>query len=317
MLLTRCVAGLFSVGLMVLGASKVSGQDFPTRPIRILTGSAGGSADFSSRQVAQGLTASLGQQVIVDNRSILANDIVAKAPPDGYTLLLDGGSFWIAPLIQETPYDVVRDFSAISSVITSPNVLVVHPSVTANSVKELIALAKARPGALNFASSGTGGSSHLSGELFKAMAGVNIIHVPFKGSGAALTSQLGGEVQMQFSPAATAAPHVKAGQLRALAATTAQPSPLAPGLPPISATLPGYEAIQILGIFAPARTPAARINRLSQEIVRILKLPDVREQLAGFGMEATGSTPEAMGAIVKSETAKWGKLIKDAGVRAN
>ncbi len=310
-------AGAFSIGLTVLGASVASGQDYPTRPIRILTGAAGGSADFSSRQIAQGLTASLGQQVIVDNRSVVATDIVAKAPPDGYSLLLDGGSFWIAPLLQATPYDVVRDFAPISSVITSPNVLVVHPSVAANSVKELIALAKAKPGALNFASSGTGGSSHLSGELFKALAGINIVHVPFKGSGAALASQIAGEVQLQFSPAATASPHVKSGRLRALAATTAQPSPLAPGLPVIAATLPGYEAIQILGIFAPAKTPAARVNRLSQEIVRILKQADVKEQLASFGMEATGSTPEELAATLKFEIAKWGKLLKDAGVRVN
>ena len=317
MLMTRSISIAYAAGLTVLAPGLACGQDFPTRPIRILTGAAGGSADFASRQLAQGLTVRLGQQVIVDNRSVVATDIVAKAPPDAYSLLLDGGSFWIAPLLQDTPYDVVRDFSPISSVITSPNVLVVHPSVAANSVKDLIALAKAKPGALNFASSGTGGSSHLSGELFKAMAGVNMVHVPFKGSGAALASQLAGEAQLQFSPAATAAPHVKSGRLRALAATTAQPSPLAPGLPTVAATLPGYEAIQILGIFAPAKTPTARINRLSHEIVQILKQREVIDQLAGFGMEATGSAPEELAATLKTEIAKWGKLIKDAGVRAN
>ncbi len=305
-------------GVCGQAASTGSGQDFPSKPIRILTGSPGGSSDFTSRQIAQGLTERLGQQVIVENRAILASDIVAKAQPDAYTLLLDGGSFWVAPLLQATPYDVVRDFLPISTAISSIYILVVHTSLPAKSVKELIALAKAKPGTINFASSGIGGAAHLAAELFKVMAGVNLVHVPYKGSGLSLTAMIGGqEVQMLFAPGLTSMPHVKAGRLNALAVASSQPSALVPGLPTVAASVPGYEATQLLGVFAPAKTSAARVNQLSQEIVQVLNQPEVKARLLGFGLEATGSTPQEFAALLKSEITKWGKLIKEAGIKGD
>ena len=314
---TGVVVGMFAVGLMVLGASAAFGQDYPTKPIRILTGAPGAGSDFAARQIAQGLTTSLGQQVIVDNRAIIA-DIVAQAPPDGYSLLLDGASLWIAPFLEARPYDVIRDFAPISSVVTSPNVLALHPAVAANSVKELIALAKAKPGALNYSSSGAGGSTHLPAALFTSMAGVNIVRIPYKGGGAAVVALLAGETQLMFAGAGVVTPHIKSGKLKGLAVTSAEPSALIPWLPTVAASgLPGYEATQIFGMFAPAKTPTVRVNRLSQEIVRLLRQADMKERLAKFEMEPTGSAPEQFGALVKSDMAKWGKLIKDAGIRAD
>lgn len=301
---------------MVLGADLVSGQDYPNRPIRIITGAPGGGGDLATRLIAQGLTQSMGQPVVVDNRGNLAGEIASKAPPDGYSVLVEGASFWLASLLQKTPYDALRDFSPLTLAASTPNVLVVHPSVMANSVKELIELAKARPKALNYASSGTGGSAHLSAELFKSMAGVDIVHVPYKGTGAALNSLIGGEVQLMFSNAASVTPHVRSGRLRALAVTSAERSPLFPDLPTVAASgLPRYEALQILAAFAPAKTPTAIINRLNREIVRVLKKDDIKERFFSAALETVGSLPEELAATIKSEIAKWGKVIKDAGIR--
>ena len=318
MLIPRFVAWMFPFGLMVLGAGVVSGQDYPNKPIRIVTGASGGGGDFASRLIGQGLTDRLGQQVVVDNRGNIAGEIVSKAPPDGYTLLVEGASFWIAPLLQKTPYDPVRDFAPITVAVSTPNILAVHPSVTANSVKELIALAKARPGALNYASGGTGGSAHLAGELLKAMAGVNIVHIPYRGTGPAVTALIGGQVQLMLANAAAVTPHVKSGRLRALAVASAQPSALAPGLPTMATSgLPDFESVLMLGIFAPARTPATLIDRLNQEIVRVLNGADVKAKLFAAGVEPVGSSPKEFAATLKSDMAKWGKVIKDAGIRAD
>jgi tripartite-type tricarboxylate transporter receptor subunit TctC len=318
MLTTRLVAWIIPVGLMVLGASAVSGQTYPSKPIRILTSAVGGSSDFASRQIAQGITESLGQPIIVDNRGNISGELAAKAAPDGYTLLLDGFSFWIAPLVQAMPYDPVRDFSAITLISTAPTILVVHPSVPVKSAEELIALAKAKPGELNYASSGAGSSQHLAVELFKAMAGVNIVHVPYKGGATLMIALIGGEVQLAFASTAMAAPHINSNRLRALAVTSAQPTALFPGLPTLAASgVPGYEFTATVALFAPAKTPEAIIDRLSRETVLFLNRAEVKKRFFNNGAETLGTSPAELAASVKSDLAKWGKVIKDAGIRAD
>ncbi|MBI3939178.1 MAG: tripartite tricarboxylate transporter substrate binding protein [Betaproteobacteria bacterium] len=319
MMLPRFSVWIFSVGMMVLAAGVVSGQAYPNKPIRIVAPEAGGGGDFAARLIALGLSGSLGQQVIVENRGgasgIIAGRTVAKAPPDGYTLLFYGSIFWIGALLQDVPYDPVADFSPITLATSSPNILVVHPSLPVNSVKELIALAKARPGELNYAST-TGSTPHLAAELFKAMAGVNIVRIPYKGAGPALNDLIGGQVQLMFPVAAAVTPHVKSGRLRALAVTSVEPSELVRGLPTVAATVPGYESVQMTAMFAPAKTPATIINRLNQEIVQVLNRADVKEKFFNAGAKVVGGSPEQLMATMKSEMARLGKVIKDAGIRA-
>ncbi len=320
MLLTRFIAGMFSIGTMTLAAGAACGQDFPSKAIRIVTADAGGGTDFVSRLIAQGISGGLGQQVIIDNRpsGVIPGDVVAKAQPDGYTLLVTGSIFWIGQFLRDkTPYDSVKDFAPVSLVVSSPTVLVVHPSLPVKGVRDLIALAKARPGELNYASAGAGSPNHLAGELFKSLAGVNIVRIPYKGGGPALSALLSGEVQMLFATAASVTSHVKSGRLRTLAVTSLQPSALLPGLPTVAASgLPGYEADTIYGMFAPARTPEAIINQLNQETVRALNRPEVKDKFASAGVEVIASSPQKLAATVISEMARVGKLIKDAGIRA-
>ena len=314
------LAGMLSAVLIVSGASVVCGQDYPNKPIRIVAPEIGGSGDFAARLVAQGLTGSLGQQVIIENRggSYIPQLIVSKAAPDGYTLHVNATGFWIGPLLQKAPYDPIRDFAPISVMTSSSNVLVVHPSLAAKSVKELIVLAKARPGELNYATGLSGSSSHLAGELFKHMAGVNFVRVPYKGNGPAVIGLIGGEAQLMFPSATAVTPHLKSGKLRALAVTSAEPSALAPGLPTVAAAgLPGYESVGRTVILAPAKTPAPIIQRLNQEVVRVLKQPDVKEKFFNTGVETVGSTPEQLTAMAKSEMARIGKMIKDVGIKAD
>jgi tripartite-type tricarboxylate transporter receptor subunit TctC len=297
----------------------VFAQDYPNRPIRIVTSEPGGGSDFTTRVVAQGLTSSLGQQVIVDNRAgtLAAAQIMTKAAPDGYTILVYNNSLWTLPLIQNVFYDPVRDFSPIILVTRSPNILVMHPSLPINSVRELIAFAKASPGALNYASGTIGSSNHLAAELFKAMAGVNIVRIAYKGSGFAVNDLLGGQVQMMFATAGSAAVHVKSGRLKALAVTSALPSVLAPGLPTVAASgVPGYEAVTMYGMYAPANSPATLINRLNQEAARFLNLPDTKERFFSAGVETVGGSPQEFAAAIKSDMARLGKVITDAGIRA-
>jgi tripartite-type tricarboxylate transporter receptor subunit TctC len=254
----------------------------------------------------------------VDNRSngVLAGDLVSKAAPDGYTLFVAAGDFWFGPLIQETPYDPVKDFLPITMLSQQVNVVVVHPSLPVKSVKDLIALAKARPGALNYGSGATGSSSHLSVELFKSMAGVDIVHVPFKSGSARIAALLSGEVPLTFSSPASVTPLVKAGRLRALAVTSSEPSELFPGLPPVAATgLPGYEYVGMTGVFAPAKTPETIINKLNQEIARALKRPETRAAFLRSGVEPVGSSPQQFAAKIKAEMASMSKVIKSAGIR--
>ncbi len=310
---------MLSIGMLIVHASSVSGQDYPNRPVRIVTSAVGSSVDFTARLIAQGISSPLGQPVIVDNRAssgVIPGQIVSEAPPDGYTLLIDGSTFWFGSLLQKTPYDPVADFAPITLATRAPNILVVHPAVPARSVKELITLAKARPGQLNFATSVTGGSSHLSAELFKHMSGIDIVQIPYRGAGSAITNLIGGEVQMMFATAAASVTHVRSGKLRALAVTSAEPSPVLPGLPTIAASgLPGYESVSMNGVFVPARTPEAIIKRLNREMARYLQSAEAREKFLKAGTETVGNSPAEFAAIIKSEMTRMGKVIKDAGIR--
>lgn len=318
MRLSRFVAGLL-LGVIAFSPGAVSAQDsYPSKVIRIVTPATGGGSDVLARMIAPGLTASLGQQVIVDNRGAIASEIVAKAAPDGYTLLGNGSPLWLLPLLRaNTPWDGVRDFAPITLAVSSPSMLVVHPSVPVKSVKELVALAKARPGELNYAAGTLGATPHLAGELFRVMAGVKIVRVPYKGSGPGLIGVMTGEVEFMFPGAASAWGFVKQGKLRGLAICSAKPSDLFPGLPTVAASgLPGFESVSPQTIVAPARTPAAIVNRLNQEIVRILHSAEVKERLSNSGIQVVGSSPEELAATMKSDIARVGRLIKDAGIRA-
>ena len=304
-----------AIGAMAPHVNGAFGQDYPTRPIRVVTSGAGGSSDFASRLIAPALTGSVGQQVVVDNRGNTAGEIVSRAPPDGYTLLIDGASHWIGPLLQSTPYDAIKDYSPLTLVARAPHVLVVHPSVAASSVKELIAMAKASPGKLNYGSGGAGGATHLAVELFRARTGVDFTRINYKGSGAAVNALIGGEVQLMITSVSSVSAQVKAGKLKVLALTTAQPSALLPGVPTAAASgVPGFVSVSMTGMFAPAKTPAAIIDRLNQEIVRILNRPDMKERFLNSGVEPVGSSPQELMADMKAEIATWGKVIKDAGL---
>jgi len=308
-------------GSFAVAVDAASRDTYPDKPIRIITSEPGGGVDFAARLMAPALTGTLGQQVIVENRGgaggAIAADRVARASPDGHTLLLYGSPIWLAPFLRDkVTYDPVKDFAPITLTTRSPTVLVVNPSVAAHSVKELVALAKAKPGAINIAVGGSGTASHLATELFKATAGVNMVVVPYKGSGPVITALLGGEVLMTFSNAAAIAPHVKSGKLRALAVTSAQPSPLVPDLPTVAASgLPGYESTSIYGVLAPAKTPTPIIMRLNLELVRFLMQPDVKQKFLNSGVETVGNTPREFAAAIKSDMNKLGKIIKDAGIR--
>jgi len=318
MLTPQSLVWIVSVAVSVLGTDASSAQNYPHKPIRFVTGAPGGGGDFVARLMAQGLTGPLGQPVIVDNRGNIPGEIVAQALPDGYTLLVDSSSFLIGPLLQKMPYDAVKDFSPISWVVMSLNILAVHPSVPANSVKELIALAKAKPGQLNYGSGGAGSSTHLAAELFKSMAGIDIVRIPYKGAGPAMAALIAGEVQMVLGSAGSVTPLMKSGKLKALAVTSAQPSALFPGLPTMAATgVPGYESVAIHGIFAPVKTPAATVRILNEEVVRVVNTADVKEKFLKAGLETVGSSPEQFAAAIKSDLARMSKVIKEAGIKAD
>ena len=317
MLKPNLIVGVFLVGLLVIDRNGVLGQEYPNKSIRIVTAPAGGGSDLISRLIAQGISGPLGQPVIVDNRAgVIPGEIVSRAPPDGYTLLAAGGSFWIEPFLQKSPYAPVKDFAPVTLATWSPNILAVHPSLPVKSVKELIALARAKPGDLHFGSGGPGSNPHLSAELFKAMAGVDIVHVPYKGLGPALNGMIGNEVQLTFGSATSVLPHIRSGRLLALAITSPKRSAIAPSLPTMAEFLPGFEAGLLLGIFAPSRTPDPIIRRVNQEIVRALQTSEVKEKVLSLGADPVGSSPAGLAAAIKSDMARWGRVIKDAGIRA-
>ena len=301
--------------LSVIG--NASAQAYPTKPVRIVVTGVGSGGDFAARLIAQGVTATLGQALIVDNRGSgnLPAEIVAKAAPDGYTLCLSAAPLWITPFLRKTAYDPLRDFAPVTLAISSPNILVVHPALPVKSVRDLIALIRAKPGALNYATSGIGASSFLAAELFKSMLRADMVRVNYKSGGLALTELISGQVQLMFANAGSVATHLQSGRLKALAVTSAKPSALMPGLPTIAAGgLPGYELVSVQGIFAPAGTPEAVITRLNREFIPFLRRADTREKFFGAGVEAIGGTPEELAATLKSEMARLGKVIQATGI---
>jgi tripartite-type tricarboxylate transporter receptor subunit TctC len=316
---TGAFARAAAIAVLVFAGGVATAQEYPTRIIRIVTAAAGGGSDFIARILAQGISGPLGQQIIVENRGtgVLAGEAAAKAPADGYTLTVQGGAFWIAPLLRKTPYDPIRDFAPVSLVVREVNILAVNPSLPVQSVKEFIAYAKASPGKLNYSSPGVGSTTHLASELLKSMAGVNIVHVPYQGNQPAITGLIAGEVQIAIFDAGLIMPHVRAGKLRALAATSLEPSALTPGLQTMAASgLPGYESIGLTGVLATgAKTPRSIINRLNQEIVKHINKPEVREQFLKSGVELVGSSPEQFAEAMRADQVKMGKLIKDIDLK--
>lgn len=297
-------------------------QSYPARPVRVIVPNAPGSSpDLIARLIAQPLGERLGQQVVVDNRAgagtMIGGEIAAKSPPDGHTLLMGVATLAINPATyKKVPYDALRDFAPITLVASVPGILVVHPSLPARSVKELIALAKARAGEIAFASGGHGSYSHLSLELFNTMAGIRMLHVPYKGSGPAVIDLLAGHVSAMISNALSAIPHVRSGRLRALGVTSAKRAAVMPDVPAIAeAGVPGYESVQWTGLLAPAGTPGEIITRLHKEAASILHSPAMRERLARDGAEPVGGSPEQFAAYLGAETGKWAKVAKAAGIR--
>ena len=310
------------LGAGVAGA--VLAQNYPARPIRmIIPFSPGGATDVPGRILAQKLSEAFGHQVVVDNRpgagSTIGTDLAAKAQPDGHTLLMTATPFASsAGLYRNLPYHPLEDFSPVIQFGSAPNVLVVHPSLPANSVRELIALAKSQPGKIDYASSGNGSAQHLFGALFLSMAGISMTHIPYKGSGPATADLLGGQVKVGFPGIAIVIPHHRVGRLRALAVTSAKCSPQLPDVPSIAeAGVPGYDATLWLGIAAPKGTPRAIVSRLNQEIAKALQFPEVREAFQNAGTDPVMTTPEEFGAFVKAEVEKWGRVIREAGVQVN
>jgi tripartite-type tricarboxylate transporter receptor subunit TctC len=299
-------------------------QSYPTKPIRIIVPqSPGASTDLTARMIGAKLSATFGQPVIVDNRpgagSIIGTDLVAKAAPDGYTLLVVASSITLNPTLHKNlPFDPIRDLAPITQISAFPNLLTVHPSLPVKTVKDLIALAKAKPGSINYGSSGTATGTHLSAELFKYMTGIDMVHVPYKGGGPAVQALLGGQVQLNFATIVSVLPHLKTGKLRGIAVTTAKRSPAAPEIPTIAESgVPGYDHTPWNGFLAPAKTPRAVIGKLNEETARILQTPEVHNVFVSEGAEPVGNKPEEFAAIIKSETAKWAKVIRAAGIKAD
>ena len=317
--ISRVIVRVLVFAVAVGCASAACAQSYPARPIRLLTAGAAGGSDIASRVMAQELSAKLGQPVVVDTRvgGVIIAEIAARAQPDGYTLLLYSSGLWIVPLMQEKPtYDPLRDFSPITLVGSSPMVLVIHPSVPAKSVQELVALAKAKPGELNCATGPRGATPHLAAELFKFMAGIDFLQVAYRSVGAGVTDVLGGRIQMMFPNAGAVMGHIKAGKLRALGSGSARPSALAPGLPTIAESgLPGYEGVSTYGMVGPAKMPAVLVKRLNEEAVRVLQSSEVKEKLFGASIDSIGSSPEGLRAQMQADTAKLGKVIKAAKIR--
>ena len=304
--------------------SASSGQGFPVKPVRIVVPFApGGANDVIARVVSQRLAEPLGQPVLVDNRGgaggALGAELVARSPADGYTLLMGAnGTNAINPsLYKKLPVDPEKDLAPVSMVASSALILVVHPSLPAASVKQLIALARSRPGAVTYASSGSGSTAHLSSELFKSMAKVNLLHVPYKGAGPALTDLVAGEVQTMITGISSTLPHLKSGRLKALGVTSEKRQSLLPDVPAIAEQLPGYEVITWYGVFTPAGTARAIVDKLNGTLVRALATPDAQKRFAAVGAEAHANSPEAFAQAIAGERAKWAKIIRDSGARAD
>jgi tripartite-type tricarboxylate transporter receptor subunit TctC len=302
-------------------ASTGSGQAYPARPVRVIVPSqAGGGADIVARALAQKLTESWSQQVVVDNRiGIAGAESAARATPDGYTLMLTTSALAVRESVyQKLPYNTLRDFQPVTQVVAQSNVLVATPSLPVASVKELVALARAKPGQLNYGSGGNATSNHLAGELFRILAGINVVHIPYKGVPQALTDLVAGRIQFSFSSPVSSLPQVKDGKLRLLAVTTARRAPALPEVPTIAeAGVPGYEFTGWMGVLAPAGVPRGIVVKLHHDIKRIAHLPDVKQRFAVDAADPVGSTPEEFTAYLRSEIARWTKVVKAANIRVD
>ena len=318
----HCAAAGLAAALIVVAAGTAA-QGYPSKPIRLIVPfPPGGATDILGRIIGQKLGESLGQQVVVENRpganGTIGAELAAKAAPDGYTLLIgQAGNLTINVTLQgKLPYDPVKDFAPVTLVASTPNLLVVHPSLPVRSVKDLIALAKARPGAINYASAGNGSPGHLAAELLKKMAGINMVHIPYKGAAPALTDVVAGQASLYFTSPISAQALVKAGRLRAVAVTSARRSAALPNMPTIAeAGFPEFDLTSWWGMLAPAGVPRDIINRLHTETVRILNQPGVKERLDALGADAVSNTPEEFAAYIKSETAKWARIVRESGAR--
>lgn len=313
---------LSAILLTVVAADSIAQSAYPVRPLRLIVpSSAGGGIDIIARIITARLAERLGQPVLVDNRpgaaSIIGSDLVAKAVPDGYTLLISVSALAINPAIyKKLPYDTLRDFAPVTLAVVAPNLLVVHPSLPVKTVRNLIDLARARPGELNFGSAGTGSNPHLSMELLLSMAKLKMVHIPYKGSAPAVTDLLAGHIAAMTATMLTGIPHARSGRLRALGVTSAARVGALPEIPTVAeAGVPGYEAVQWYGILAPAATPAEIVKKLNAEIVGILGMPEVKTQLAGNGAEATGGSAEAFARYLRTETEKWAQVVRAAGIQ--
>jgi tripartite-type tricarboxylate transporter receptor subunit TctC len=316
-------AALAATGPIV--TNEAHAQNYPTRPIRLICPfPPGGTTDVVARIVAQGLTEAWGQQVIVDNRpgagALIGTEMAAKSPPDGYTVLLGSiTTHAVNPALHKNlNFDVIKDFVPVTLVVSSPQLLAVHPAVAAKSVKELIALARAKPGSLNYASAGAGSSPHLTFELFKSAAGIDIRHVPYKGTGPAITELVGGQVQAMITGVVALMPHVKSGKLRGLAVTSKSRVSALPELPTIMESgVPNFDVSSWFGVFLPAGTPKAVVTKMNGQIRKIVEMRDVQKRLVDLGADPETNTPEQFAAFVKSEKARWGKVVQDTGARVD
>lgn len=318
----RILAALLSTTAIALSPPAMA-QAYPARTIRIVVPFAvGGIADTFSRVIGQKLADSWGQPVVVENKGgaggNIGADLVAKSPPDGYTLVMGNiGTHAVNPyLVKSMPFDPLKDFVPIAHVLDAEGLLVVHPSVKATTVQEIVSLAKSEPGKLSYASGGLGTTSHLAGELFKSMAKVDVVHVPYKGNSPAITDLLGGQTQMIFATMPTVLPQVKAGRLRAVAVIGAERAPALPDVPTVAETLPGFAVSNWIGLFAPAGTPPEIVAKLNAEVQKIMQQPDVQKRLEAEGAKFIPTTPESFAAFQRSEAAKWSRAIREAGIKA-
>jgi tripartite-type tricarboxylate transporter receptor subunit TctC len=313
---------LWAAGLLLALTTVTAAQDYPTKPLRlIIPFPPGGINDTVGRMVATHLSSRLGKQVVVDNRGgaggTVGTELAANAPKDGYTLLIISLAHAVNPWLYKLAYDPIKSFAPIAIIAAAPNVIVVHPSLPVHSVRELVALAKEKPGQVQYASAGVGSFMHLGGELFKLAAGVDLLHVPFKGAGPAMVDLLGGHTKVAFATTVTAPPHIRSGKLRALGLGADKRHPLLPEVPTVAeAGVPGYEVANWIGIVAPAGTPPALVDRLNKEISAIQDLPDVQKQFATEGAEVVRMTPTDFGTFMATEMAKWERVVKEGGIKA-
>lgn len=323
---TNTIRLLLYCGAIALAgaASALHAQPFPAKPVRIIVPfPPGGGLDIVARTISPKLSEALGQQIVIDNRGgasgLLGTELAAKAAPDGYTIFMGTlGNLSVNPLLfPKAPFDIARDFTPLTQAVAVTFMLYTHPSFPVKTVRELIAIAKARPGQINYASSGAGGAPHLAAELFNSVAGVKLVHVPYKGSGPSFIDLLGGQIPLTFDSLTQGLPYVNSGRLRAVATLGPKRTPVLPQVPTAGETLAGYVVVNWFGLVAPAATPRDVVNRLHTELVKVLRMPDIRERLSAQGADPVGSTMEEFGAFMKSETAKWALVIKAANIHVD